>query len=116
LWVIFALLVPDPDFEYGSGSTDLIESGSNPDQKPWQRCDGIGSFCVLGEYVPMLRIRDVYPGSRSSFLPIPDLGVGSRIPDPKMATKERGEKKFIYQAFFCSHKFHKIEYYFVLKC
>jgi hypothetical protein len=29
LGVIFALL--DPDSEYGSGSTDLIESGSNPD-------------------------------------------------------------------------------------
>ncbi len=39
LWVIFALLDPDPDpdAEYGSGSTDLIESGSNPapDPKPW---------------------------------------------------------------------------------
>jgi hypothetical protein len=36
LWVIFALLDPDPDSEYGSGSTDLIESGSNtdPDPKP----------------------------------------------------------------------------------
>ncbi len=32
LWVIFALL--DPDSEYGSGSTDLIESGSNPDPDP----------------------------------------------------------------------------------
>jgi hypothetical protein len=32
LWVIFALLDPDPDF--GSGSTDLIESGSNPDPDP----------------------------------------------------------------------------------
>ncbi len=33
----FALL--DPDFEYGSGSTDLIESGSNPvpDPKPWYK-------------------------------------------------------------------------------
>jgi hypothetical protein len=33
LWVIFAFLDPDPDpdSEYGSGSTDLIESGSNPD-------------------------------------------------------------------------------------
>ncbi len=29
MWVIFAL--PDPDSESGSGSTDLIESGSNPD-------------------------------------------------------------------------------------
>ncbi len=33
-WVIFALLDPDPDSEYGSGSgfTDMLESGSNPDQ------------------------------------------------------------------------------------
>ncbi len=28
LWVIFALLDPDPDSKYGTGSTDLIESGS----------------------------------------------------------------------------------------
>ncbi len=37
MWVIFALL--DPDSEYGSGSTDLIESGSNPvpDPKPWYK-------------------------------------------------------------------------------
>jgi hypothetical protein len=36
LWVIFALLAldPDPDSEYGSGSTDPIESGSNPDTDP----------------------------------------------------------------------------------
>ncbi len=34
LWVIFALLDPDPDSEYGSGSSDLIESGSNPDPDP----------------------------------------------------------------------------------
>ncbi len=34
LWVIFALPDPDPDSEYGSGSTDLIESGSNA--KPWK--------------------------------------------------------------------------------
>ncbi len=32
-WVIFAPLDPDPDYEYGSGSTDLIESWSNPE--PW---------------------------------------------------------------------------------
>jgi hypothetical protein len=30
----FALLDPDPDSEYGAGSTDLIESGSNPDPDP----------------------------------------------------------------------------------
>jgi hypothetical protein len=34
LLVIFALLHPDPDSEYGSGSTDLIESGSNTDPDP----------------------------------------------------------------------------------
>jgi hypothetical protein len=32
LWVIFALL--DPDSESGTGFTDLIESGSNPDPDP----------------------------------------------------------------------------------
>jgi hypothetical protein len=41
LWAIFALLDPDPDSEYGSGSTDLIESGSNSDPdtdpQPWFR-------------------------------------------------------------------------------
>jgi hypothetical protein len=28
LWVILALLDPDPDSKYGAGSTDLIQSGS----------------------------------------------------------------------------------------
>ncbi len=37
LWVIIAALDPDTDSEYGSGSTDLIESESNldPNPKPW---------------------------------------------------------------------------------
>jgi hypothetical protein len=30
----FGVLDPDPDSEYGSGSTDLIESGSNTDPDP----------------------------------------------------------------------------------
>jgi hypothetical protein len=36
LWVIFALLDPDPDSEYGSGSTGPIEYGSitDPDPEP----------------------------------------------------------------------------------
>ncbi len=55
----------------------------------------------------MLRIRDVYPGSRILNFTHP----GSRIPDPKTVPKERDEKKFCYHTFFCSHKFHKIEYY-----
>jgi hypothetical protein len=40
---------------------------------------------------------------------IPD--PGSRIPYPKTATKERGEKKFVV-ILLCSHKFHKIENYY----
>jgi hypothetical protein len=47
LWVIFVLLDPDPDSEYGSesGSTDTIESGSNsdPDPQPCKNGD-IGQF------------------------------------------------------------------------
>ncbi len=34
MWVIFALLDSDPDSKTGSGSTDPIESGSNPDPDP----------------------------------------------------------------------------------
>jgi hypothetical protein len=41
----------------------------------------------LGVIKSVWRIRDVYPGS--FFLPIPD--PGSRIPDPKIATKEMGQ-------------------------
>jgi hypothetical protein len=76
----------------------------------------------------VLRIRDVYPGSRILIFThpgsrIPDLGSrisdpgsrisdpGSRIPDPKTATKEGGEKISCH-TFLCSHKFHKIVNYF----
>ncbi len=61
----------------------------------------------------VLRIRDVYPGSRILIFPIPD--PGSRISDPKNSNKREGWKKFCYQTFFCSHKFHKIEFYFVFE-
>jgi len=56
----------------------------------------------------VLRIRDVYPGSRILISTHP----GSRIPDPKTATKERGEKNLDVKPFLCSHKFHKIAHYF----
>jgi hypothetical protein len=56
----------------------------------------------------VLRIRDVYPGSRILIFTYP----GSRIPDPKTATKERGEKKICCHNFLCSHKNHKIANYF----
>jgi hypothetical protein len=66
----------------------------------------------------VLRIRDVYPGSRiliftHSGSRIPD--PGSRIPDPKTATKERGEKKISCHTFLCSHKFHNIVNYFIFE-
>ncbi len=40
---------------------------------------------------------------------------GPRTPNPKTATKERGEKNML-SHLFCSHKYHKIENYFILKC
>jgi hypothetical protein len=48
----------------------------------------------------VLRIRDVYPGFRILIFTHP----GSRIPDPKRATNERGEKKFT-----------KLENYFIFE-
>jgi hypothetical protein len=44
------------------------------------------------------------------FIPDP----GSRIPDPKTATRERGEKNWL-SYLFCSHKFHKIENYLIFE-
>jgi hypothetical protein len=52
------------------------------------------------------------PGCLSR-IPDPDL-YPSRIPDPKTATKERGEKNSCH-VFFCSHKFHKIKNYFIFE-
>ncbi len=65
-------------------------------------------------FFPVLRIWDVYPGSWFFTYPgsqIPDLG--SRI---QKQQQKRGVKKNLLSYFFCSHKFHKIEYYFILKC
>jgi hypothetical protein len=39
-------------------------------------------------FISVLRIQDVYPGSRTS-------DPGPRIPDPTTATKEKGGKKFV---------------------
>jgi hypothetical protein len=58
------------------------------------------------------RIRDVYPGSW--FLPIPD--PGSLIPDPKTATKERGEKKIFVITFHATTNFSKLQIISVLEC
>jgi hypothetical protein len=66
------------------------------------------------ECIPVWRIRDVYPGSRILILPITD--PGSRIPDPKTATKERGEKKFGVIPFYVATNFTKLYIILVLKC
>ncbi len=55
-----------------------------------------------------MQIRDVYPGSRILIFTHP----GSRIPDPKTATKERGEKKLDVKPFYVATKFNKIVNYF----
>ncbi len=44
----------------------------------------------------------------------PPRSPGSRIPDPKTATKERGEK-ILLSYLFCSHKFHKIVNYLIFE-
>ncbi len=64
--------------------------------------------CLLLDAV--LRIRDVYPGSRILLFTHP----GSRISDPgsQNSNKREGWKKISCHSFLCSHKFHKIENYF----
>jgi hypothetical protein len=61
-------------------------------------------------FLSVLRIRDVYPGSRILIFThpgsrIPDLG--SRIPDPKTGRKERGEKNFFVKHSFVATNFTK---------
>ncbi len=63
------------------------------------------SFCHC-MFCTVLRIRDVYPGSW--FLTIPDSG-------SKNINKREGWKKICYHTIFYSHKFHKIENYFIFE-
>jgi hypothetical protein len=48
--------------------------------------------------IQLLRIRDVYPGSQILIVVHP----GSRILNPKTATKERDEKKILLSHLFCN--------------
>ncbi len=61
----------------------------------------------------MWRIRDIYPGSLILIFTHPV----SRISDPgsKNSNKRTGWKKISCHTIFCSHKFHKIENYFVFE-
>jgi hypothetical protein len=49
------------------------------------------------------------------FIPDPDF-YPSQIPDPKTATKERGEKKFVVVTFYVATNFTKLQIILVLKC
>jgi hypothetical protein len=97
--IIFTVMI------YYSGHLTSVVSDADPDPDFYLMRIGIRLYTLMQirirafkrAYLTVLRIRDVYPGSW--FLPIPDLG--SRIPDPKTATKERGEKNL---DFLCSHK------------
>ncbi len=57
----------------------------------------------------VLRIRDVYPGSRILILPIPDLG-------SKNSNKREGWKKFLVIPFIATTKFTKLKIILFLKC
>jgi hypothetical protein len=61
----------------------------------------------------VLRIRDVYLGSLILIFIYP----GSRISDPgsKNSNNKKGVKIFFCHTIFCSHKFHKIENYFIVE-
>jgi hypothetical protein len=79
----------------------------------WQKVGDIsrhlnGSTLPGHVYFPVLRIRDVCPGSSILIF----LHPRSRISDPKTAKTERGEK-ICCPTFFCSPKYHKIENYVI---
>jgi hypothetical protein len=76
----------------GSGSTDLTEFGSVADPG-----------CLS-------RIPD--PDFNPFWIPDP----GSRIPDPKTAIKERGEKILVVKPFFVATNFTKLKIILLFKC
>jgi hypothetical protein len=84
----------------------------SPKDQTWEACIA-GVYSTSGQSRPTGSVADpdVYPGSRILIFTHP----GSRISDPKTVPKERDEKKFSYQTFFCSYKFHKIEYYVIFE-
>jgi hypothetical protein len=94
----------------------LRESRSEDSQNiPCAALKKRGSWVISVSYnKQVLRIRDVYPGFRILIFThhgsrIPDLG--SRI---QKEQQKRGVKKNCCHTFFFSHKFHKIEIYFIL--
>jgi hypothetical protein len=68
-------------------------------------CHHVVPVSVTQHLYTVLRMWDVYPRSRILIF----THSGSRIPDPKTATKERGEKKFVVKPFFVSTNFTKLK-------
>jgi len=81
--------------ETGSGSATQVEFAT--DSVVFVQCCGSG-----------MPDPDFYPSR------IPDLG--SQIPDPKTATKERGDKKLVVIPFYVATNFTKLKIILVLKC
>jgi hypothetical protein len=62
-----------------------------------------------------LNIRILQCCGSGMFIPDPEF-YPSRIPDPKTATKERGEKKLVVITFYFATNFTKLQIILVLKC
>ncbi len=80
---------------------NIIKVGNRPKNKPT-------NSVADSECLSRIPDPDFYPSR------IPDLG--SRIPDPKTATKERGEKKFDVIPFYVATNFTKLYIILVVKC
>jgi hypothetical protein len=91
----------------------------------------IRTFQIL--YVPFVRFSILKCNRKGDLFSVPDPGClsripdpdfypsripdpGSRIPDPKTATKERGEKKLVVIPFYVATNFTKLKMILVLTC
>jgi hypothetical protein len=70
---------------------------------------------LLKTYFLPISITSVADPGCLSRIPDPDF-YPSRIPDPKTATKERGDKKFVVMTFYVATNFTKLQIILVLKC
>ncbi len=110
----FGILDPGPVAQL---NPDLIQMVPSP-------CDFISDLIAVWELKkfyrlwPVLRKRDVYPGSW--FLPIPISDPGSRILDPgsriQKPQQKREVKKFVVIPFFVATNFTKLKIILFLKC
>jgi hypothetical protein len=92
-----------------SGDSDrsiriLLAVTNNPSRfSHAQACGGVAA-AVAGAVETSVADPGVYPGSQILIFTHP----GSRIPDPKTATKERGEKNFIVITLYVATNFTKL--------